>query len=73
MILGITSILFCWVGLLTLAQVVLAITFGSIGIRKANRGASSKGMAVAGLTCGIVGAFLYVIFGVGTLGVGFLL
>lgn len=73
MILGITSIVFCWLGIFTLAQVVLAITFGSIGIRKANRGASHKGMAVAGLTCGIVGAVLYVIFGILTRGAGFLI
>jgi hypothetical protein len=73
MILGITSIVFCWLGVFTLAQVVLAITFGSIGIRKGNQGAAHKGMAVAGLCCGIVGAVLYVIFGAATRGIGFLI
>ena len=48
MILGITSIVLCWWGILSLAQVVLAIVFGGIAIDRANRGAPHKGMAIAG-------------------------
>jgi hypothetical protein len=73
LVLGITSIVFCWWGLLTLAQVVLAIVFGCIGIGRANRGASGRGLAVAGLCCGCVGAAAYFIFGIATLGIGFLI
>jgi hypothetical protein len=72
-VLGITSIVFCWWGLVSLAQVVLAIVFGYIGISRANRGASGKGQAVAGLVCGCVGALAYFIFGIVTLGVGFII
>lgn len=71
MILGITSIIFCWLGLLALLQIVLALTFSSIGINAASRGAPHKGMAVAGLTCGLVGLILYVVLGVASLGAGF--
>lgn len=71
MILGITSIIFSWWGVFSLAQVILAIVFSSIGIQHANRGAAHKGMAVAGLTCGIIGGMLYVIVGIASLGVGF--
>ena len=71
MVLGITSIIFSWWGVFSLAQVILAIVFSSIGIQHANRGASHKGMAVAGLTCGIIGGLLYVLIGLASLGVGF--
>ncbi len=71
LVLGITSIIFCWWGVFSLAQVILAIVFSSVGIQHANRGAAHKGMAVAGLTCGILGATLYIIVGIASLGVGF--
>lgn len=73
MVLGICSIVFCWWGLLTLAMVILAITFGGIGIHRANQGAEKKGMAMAGVACGAFGGFLYLIVGIVSLGVGFLL
>lgn len=73
MVLGITSIVFCWWGLLTLAMVILAITFSSIGIHQASQGAEKKGMAIAGLACGSLGGLLYLILGVVSLGVGFFL
>jgi hypothetical protein len=73
MILGITSIVFCWWGIFTLVQVVLAIVFGVKGLSKANAGAGGKGMALAGLICGCVGAFFYLIVGIFTVGVGFLI
>jgi hypothetical protein len=73
MVLGICSIVFCWWGLLTLAMVVMAITFGSIGIHRASGGVGEKGMAVAGVACGAFGGLLYLIVGVISLGVGFIL
>jgi hypothetical protein len=73
LVLGITSIVFCWWGLLTLLQVVLAIVFGSVGISKANRGAASKGLAVAGLVLGLVGLVIYFFIWLFSLGVGWLI
>ena len=70
MILGITSIVFCWWGLFTLAQIVLAIVFGVKGLGRANAGAGGKGMAQAGLICGCVGALFYLIIGIFTVGIG---
>jgi hypothetical protein len=72
LVLGITSIVFCWWGLATLAQVVLATVFGCIGMARATRGASGRGMAIAGLACGCVGMLFYLLFGAFTLGIGFL-
>lgn len=47
---------------------VLAVIFGSIGISKANQGASGKGLAIAGLVLGILGtlALLYLAGGGGS-------
>jgi hypothetical protein len=73
LVLGITSIVFCWWGLLTLLQVTLAIVFGSVGISKANRGASNKGLAVAGLVLGLVGLVIYFFVGLFSLGLGWLI
>lgn len=73
LVLGITSIVFCWWGLFTLVQVVLAVVFGGVAIRAANQGAGHKGLAVAGLACGIAGFIAYVLFGIATLGVGFVI
>jgi hypothetical protein len=72
LVLGITSILFCWWGLFSLAQIILAIVFSGAGIRQANQGAGRKGMAVAGLACGVTGCLAYLAIGIASLGVGFL-
>jgi hypothetical protein len=69
MILGICSIVLCFAGIGTLAMVVLAITFGAVGLRKATHGAPNKGMAIAGLSCGLVGAVVYLILGIASKGV----
>ena len=73
MVLGITCTVFCWWGLLTLAQVVLAITFGAVGLNRAKAGAANRGMAIAAIVLGTVGFFAYLIFGFVTLGFGLLL
>ncbi len=71
LVLGITSIIFCWWGLFTLAQVVLAIMFGVKGMNRADAGAGGKGLAQAGLICGCVGAVAYLFVGIVTAGIGF--
>lgn len=74
LVLGITSIIFSWLGLLTLAQVVLAITFGGLGVAKANRqGASGRGPAVAGIILGSIGFALYFVIGLSSLGLGWII
>jgi hypothetical protein len=73
LVLGITSIVFCWCGLLSLAQIILAIVFSSTGIRQANRGADRKVMAIAGLATAITGALAYLTIGIASMGTGFLI
>lgn len=71
MVLGITSIVLCWTGLLALVQIVLAIVFSGVGIGNARRGAGHRTIAVAGLTCGIVGGVTYLAIGATSAGLGF--
>jgi hypothetical protein len=70
MILGITSIVFFWLGLLSLTQDALAIVLGAMGLNRANLTGIGRGEAIAGIVCGGVGFLLYIIFGVITLGIG---
>lgn len=59
LVLGIVGILLCFVWI----PWILAIIFGAIGIKQCNDDPSytGKGMAIAGLTCGLVGAGLVVL------------
>ena len=73
LVLSITSIIFCWWGLLTLVQIVLAVIFSSVGISKANHGAANKGPAVAGLVLALIGLVLYFFIGLFSLGLGWVI
>ncbi len=73
LILGITSIVFCWWGLFSLAQVVLAIVFGAMALGRSNTSGAGRGPAIAGIICGCVGLMSYFIFRIFTLGLGLLI
>jgi hypothetical protein len=70
LIIGITSVVFLFTGLLALAQIVLAITFSAIAMNRAKTAGTSSGQATAGLVLGILGAIGYLLFGIFTLGIG---
>ncbi len=63
---GIVSVALCWIPFVDYLSIVLgalAIIFGVIGVRNANRyGGAGKGMAVAGIVCGVVGLAIALIF-----------
>jgi len=72
LVFGILSILFCWLGLLGVAMVILAIAFGIIGILRVRLGFSSGlPVAIAGVALAVAGLGLYLGFGVAGLGLGF--
>jgi len=73
LVLGITSIIFCWWGVMTLAQVVLALIFGGVGISKANKGAPNRGIAVAGLVLGLIGLVFHFLIGLASFGAGWII
>ncbi|MEO8888500.1 MAG: DUF4190 domain-containing protein [Jatrophihabitantaceae bacterium] len=60
LVLGLASILFCWLSFFDVVLVVLAVVFGFIALGEAKRrpGNEGKGLAIAGLACALVGAIL---------------
>jgi len=70
LVLGIVSVLFCWIpflGLLALLGAVAGVWTGYIGLRDAGRGMGGYGYAVAGLALSaaaiiVSGAFHLIIF-----------
>jgi hypothetical protein len=63
LVLGIVSIVLCWLTFLDALFVVLALIFGFLGLNDArNRGGRGRGQALAGLICAAVGAVLAIVF-----------
>lgn len=61
---GIVSVVFCWFGwfsFVALALSIVSIVLGIKGMGVAKSRGSGKGLAIAGLVCGIVGAALALI------------
>jgi uncharacterized protein DUF4190 len=67
LVLGIVGLVFSFIpfiGVIAWPMVILGIVFGGIALNKANQApaSSSKGMAIAGLVCSIVGLAICVIW-----------
>lgn len=64
MVCGILSLVFFWVPLFGFLLGIIAIIFGAVAIRQIGRepNLGGRGMAIAGLVCGIVGVVGWVIF-----------
>jgi len=65
LVLGICSIVMCWVPLLGLAGGIIAIVLASRVYKQLNEGiviSGSKGMATAGLVLGIIGTIFLVLY-----------
>ena len=62
LVLGILTLLLFFTIWLPFILGILAIVFGAVGISKANRGAGSKGLAIAGLVCGAIGIAACILF-----------
>ncbi|MGH8962310.1 MAG: DUF4190 domain-containing protein [Jatrophihabitantaceae bacterium] len=60
MVLGIGSIVFCWLSIFDALLIIPAIIFGAIALTEANRRPAKEGrsMAITGLSCALVGAVL---------------
>jgi hypothetical protein len=60
LVLGIASIVLCWLSVLDIVPIVLAVVFGILGITEAGRRPNREGrrLAVAGIVCAAVGAVL---------------
>src|SRR5437667_288484 len=58
MVLGICALVLCWIPFLNWVLALLGIIFGALGVSRGNKVGTGKGMAIAGLICGIIGALL---------------
>lgn len=60
LVLGIGSIVFCWLSVFDAVLIILAVVFGVIALSEAKRRPSGEGrrMAIAGLACALAGAIL---------------
>lgn len=69
LVLGILGLLFSFIpiiGVIAWPMVILGVVFGGIGINKAGQvPGTSKGMAIAGLVCSIIGLVICIIWAVG--------
>lgn len=68
LVLGIVGLVFAFIpviGVIAWPLVILGIIFGGVGINKANQiPGSPKGMAIAGLTCSIIGLAICLIWAI---------
>lgn len=63
MVVGIIGIVFTWCGWVGIILAILAVSFGGVGLARANRGeATNKGMAMAGVVLGVITLGLAIIF-----------
>lgn len=61
MVLGILSIVFCWLTIVDLVLVVPAIVFSALGLGAAKQNGRGRGQAVAGMICAAVAVVLVVV------------
>jgi len=73
MVLGILAVVIEWGGLLTLALAVCAIVFGAAGLTESQTTGTGRGQAAAGVTLGVLGLVLYLIWGIVSMGLFFLI
>jgi hypothetical protein len=65
LVLGILSIVFCWLSIFDAIFIILALIFGLLALSETKNGRSKgRGMAVAGLVCLVIGALLATIISV---------
>lgn len=65
LVLGICSIVFCWLSVFDAVFVIVGLVFGLLALREARQGrAGGRGMAVAALCCVVVGAVLATIISI---------
>ena len=62
MILGIVSIVLCWIPLIGLVLAIVGLILGVKGLKKSKATNTGKGCAIAGISCGSVGIVFSIIY-----------
>ncbi|CRK59787.1 putative integral membrane protein [Alloactinosynnema sp. L-07] len=59
---GLLGLILFWVPLIGLVLAIIGVSLSGVGMAKANRGeANNKGLAIAGLVCGVIGVTIWLI------------
>jgi hypothetical protein len=61
LVLGIASILLCWLWVLDLIPVVIAIVLGAVAIGDSRRTGRGRGLAIGGIACALVAALIFLL------------
>lgn len=72
MVLGILSIILCWLPIIGLILGIIAVVLATKGMKIANEVNKGKGFAIAGISCGATGIVLNVIYSLMWLFMGFI-
>ena len=70
LIAGLLSIFFCWLGLISVFEVLLGVVLGGVAL---GTGTRLKGPAIAGMVCAVFGFVLYFFVGLFSFGIGWLI
>ncbi|HVK25077.1 MAG TPA: DUF4190 domain-containing protein [Actinokineospora sp.] len=59
---GLLGLILFWVPLIGLVLAIIGVSLSGVGMAKANKGeANNKGLAIAGLVCGVIGLTIWLI------------
>ena len=61
LVLGIASIALCWLWVLDLIPVVIAIVLGAVALGDARRTGRGRGLAIGGIVCALVAALIFLL------------
>ncbi|HJQ44343.1 MAG TPA: DUF4190 domain-containing protein [Jatrophihabitantaceae bacterium] len=61
LVLGIASILLCWLWVLDLIPIVIAVVLGAVAIGDSRRTGRGRGLAIGGIACAVVAALIFVL------------
>ncbi len=73
MVLGIISVILCWVPIIGLALGIVSLVFATKGLKKSRIINKGKGFSIAGISCGSVGIALNVFYTIMWIFMGFIM
>lgn len=73
MVLGIISVILCWVPIIGLALGIVSLVFATKGLKKSRIINKGRGFSIAGISCGSVGIALNVFYTIMWIFMGFIM
>ena len=73
MILGIISVILCWVPIIGLVLAIISLVFAVKGLKKSKITNKGRGFSIAGISCGVAGIVLNVVYTIVWIFMGFIM